>query len=114
MNRSFISALISLACLSTLPALAQSSGSTQPYVSLSVGANPTTNSVSLTGMVQPRDAGSVPHPTGTLTFLDGTTVLNTNGAALTADPSLSSQTFAEVFGTPDANQVNPLASRARL
>ena len=66
-----------------------------------MGANPTSNGVAITGAVQPETPGSVPHPTGTLTFLDGTTVLNANGAALTANPSLTSQTFAQVFGTPD-------------
>ncbi len=100
-NRSCISALISLACLSTLPALAQSSGSAEPFVTLSVGANPTAGGVSLTGTVQPDTAGNTRHPSGTVTFLDGTTVLNANGAALAANPNLLSQTFAQVFGAPD-------------
>jgi hypothetical protein len=34
-------------------------------------------------------------------LLDGTTVLNPGGTALTANPAVSSQTFAQVFGTPD-------------
>ncbi|MGA9717884.1 MAG: FG-GAP-like repeat-containing protein [Acidobacteriaceae bacterium] len=57
--------------------------------------------MSITGIVQPETLGSVPRPTGTLTFLDGTTVLDASGAALTANPSLLSQTFSQVFGTPD-------------
>jgi hypothetical protein len=101
LNRYLVAALFSLACLSTLPALAQSSGSTHPFVTLSVGGNPTTSGVSLTGTVQPETPGSVPHPSGTVTFLDGTTVLNASGIVLTANPSASAQTFAQVFGTPD-------------
>ena len=102
MNRFLVAAaLLSLPCLSTLPALAQSSGSTQPVVTLSVGGNPTASGVSLTGTVQPETPGSVPHPSGTVTFFDGTTVLNASGIALTANPSASAQTFAQVFGTPD-------------
>jgi hypothetical protein len=102
LNRYLVASLLSLACLSTLPALAQSSGSTQPFVTLSVGGNPTASGVSLTGTVQPETPGSVPHPSGTVTFLDGTTVLNASGIGLTANPSASAQTFAQVFGTPDA------------
>ena len=113
MNRSFVSALLSLACLSTLPVLAQATGSTQPDVTLSVPGNPTASGVSLTGTVvppMPSTPAPVPHPTGTVTLLDGTTVLNPGGTALTANPAVSSQTFAQVFGTPDAITVNPLAS----
>lgn len=106
MNRSFVSALLSLAFLPVFPALAQTSGSAQPFVTLSVGANPTANGVALTGTVQPETPGSVPQPTGTLTFLDGTTVLNANGAALMATSSLTSQTFAQVFGTPDSGMAS--------
>jgi hypothetical protein len=101
LNRFLVAALLSLPCLSTLPALAQSSGSTLPYVTLSVGGNPTASGVSLTGTVQPETPGSVPHPTGTVTFFDGTTVLNASGIPLTPNPSASAQTFAQVFGTPD-------------
>jgi hypothetical protein len=101
LNRYLATALFSLACLSTLPALAQSSASTQPFVTLSVGGSPTASGVSLTGTVQPETPGSVPHPSGTVTFFDGTTVLNASGMVLTANPSASAQTFAQVFGTPD-------------
>lgn len=101
MNRSFVSALLSLSFLSAFPALAQT-GSTQPFVSLSAGANPTANGVALSGTVQPNAPGDVPPPTGKLTFLDGTTVLNVDGAALTANLSLNSEAFEQVFGTPDS------------
>jgi hypothetical protein len=74
-------------------------------VTLSIGANPTANGVSLTGTVQPEMPGSVPHPSGTVTFLDGTTVLSGSGIALAANPSPLSQTFAQVFGTPDPQMV---------
>ncbi|HEX6495332.1 MAG TPA: VCBS repeat-containing protein, partial [Acidobacteriaceae bacterium] len=112
MHRSFVSALLSLACLSTLPALAQA-GSTQADVTLSVAANPTASGVSLTGTVQPpmpSTPAALPHPGGTLTFFDGGTALNTGGTALTAGVAYSSATFAQTFGTPDAVQANPLAN----
>jgi FG-GAP-like repeat len=103
LNRSFVSALLSLACLSTVPALGQA-GSTQADVTLSVGANQTATGVSLTGTVQP------PIPGGTLTFFDGSTALNTGGTALTAGAANTSATFAQTFGTSDAIQANPIAS----
>jgi hypothetical protein len=112
LNRSFVSALLSLACLSTLPALGQA-GSTQADVTLSVGANPTATGVSLTGTVQPPMPSSptaLPHPDGTLTFFDGSTALNTGGTALTAGAAYTSATFAQTFGTSDAIQANPIAS----
>ena len=49
----------------------------------------------------PGTPAAVPHPGGTITFLDGTTVLNPGGTPLTANPAVSSQSFAQVFGTPD-------------
>jgi hypothetical protein len=113
LNRYLLAALLSLPCLSTLPALAQSSASTQPFVTLSVGANPTAGGVSLTGTVQPDTPGSVPHPSGTVTFLDGTTVLNASGTVLTANPSASAQTFVQVFGTPDPCNGSSRLGRAR-
>jgi hypothetical protein len=100
LNRSFASALLSLACLSTLPALAQSSGSAQPSVTLAVGANPVPGNVPVTAMVQPY-IGSTKIPTGTITFLDGTTVLNQGGTALTPPGGITSQTFAAAIGTLD-------------
>jgi hypothetical protein len=112
LNRSFVSALLSLACLSTLPALAQA-GSTQADVTLSVGANPTASGVPLTGTVQPPMPSSptaLPRPGGTLTFFDGSSALNAGGTALTAGAAYTSATFAQTFGTSDAVQVNPLAS----
>lgn len=101
MNRSFVSVLLSLACFSTFPVLAQSTGLTQAVVNLSAGANPTASGISLTGTVQPETAGNVPRPGGAVTFLDGGHVLNTNGASLTPNASLLSQTFAQVFGMLD-------------
>lgn len=98
LNRSFVSALLSLACLSTLPALAQ--GSAQPLVTLSVGANPVPGKVPVTAVVQPY-IGSTKIPTGTITFLDGTTVLNQGGTALTPPGGITSQTFAAAIGTLD-------------
>jgi hypothetical protein len=113
LHRSFISALLSLACLSTLPALAQAPGTGHADVTLSVGANPTATGVSLTGTVQPPMSSSptaLPHPGGTLTFFDGSTALNTGGTALTAGAANTSATFAQTFGTSDAIQANPIAS----
>jgi FG-GAP-like repeat len=112
LNRSFVSALLSLACLSTLPVLAQA-GSTQPDVTLSVGANPTASGVSLSGTVQPPIPSSptaLAHPGGTLTFFDGSTALNAGGTALTGAGAFSSATFAQTFGTSDAVQAYPLAT----
>jgi hypothetical protein len=45
--------------------------------------------------------GSTKIPTGTITFLDGTTVLNQGGTALTPPGGISSQTFAAAIGTLD-------------
>jgi hypothetical protein len=102
LKHSFVSALLSLACLWALPALAQSSGSTPPSVTLSVGANPTANGVALTGTVQPpmpSNPTPLTHPSGTLTFFDGSTALNAGGTALTADVvAFSSATLAQTFG----------------
>jgi hypothetical protein len=73
LNRSFVSALLSVACLSTLPAFSQT-GFTQPDVILSVAGSPTANGVSLTGTVEPPLPATptpVPHPGGKLTFFDG-------------------------------------------
>ena len=100
LNRFFVTALLSLACLSTLPALAQASGSAEPSVTLSVGANPVPGNVPVTAMVQPY-IGSTKIPTGTITFLDFATVLNPGGTALTPPGGVSSQTFAAAIGTLD-------------
>jgi Bacterial Ig-like domain (group 3)/FG-GAP-like repeat len=100
LHRSFVSALLSLACLSTLSALAQA-GSTQPDVTLSVAANPTATGVSLTGMVEPpmpSNPTALPHPGGTLTFFDGGTALNAGGVPLSSTPAFAASTFAQTFG----------------
>lgn len=100
MNRSFVSALLSLSFLSIVPALAQSSGSAQPSVTLSIGANPVPGNVPVTAIVQPY-IGSTKIPTGTITFLDFTKVLNQGGTALTPPGGTTSQTFAAAIGTLD-------------
>ena len=69
-------------------------------VTLSVGANPVPGNVPVTAMVQP-DIGSTKIPTGTITFLDFTTVLNQGGTALTPPGGITSQTFAAAIGTLD-------------
>jgi Bacterial Ig-like domain (group 3)/FG-GAP-like repeat len=101
LHRYFVSALLSLACLSPLPALAQA-GSAQADVTLSVGASPTASGVSLTGTVQPpmpSNPTPLAHPSGTLTFFDGSTALNAGGTALTADVAAHSPaTLAQTFG----------------
>jgi hypothetical protein len=100
LNRFFVSALLSLACLSTLPALAQA-GSTQADVTLSVAGSPTATGVSLTGAVQPpmpSNPTASPHPGGTLTFFDGGTALNPGGVPLSSTPAFVASTFAQTFG----------------
>ncbi len=114
MNRSFVSALLSLACLSTLPALAQATGSTQPDVTLSVPGNPTASGVSLTGTVTP----PMPEHSGSraASHRDHHVAGRGDGTEPGRDGACSESrlspvtTFAQVFGTPDAITVNPLAS----
>jgi hypothetical protein len=67
---------------------------------LSVGANPVPGNVPVTVMVQPF-FGSTKIPTGTITFLDFTTVLNQGGTVLTPPGGVTSQTFAAAIGTLD-------------
>jgi Bacterial Ig-like domain (group 3)/FG-GAP-like repeat len=109
LNRSFISALISLACIASFPAIAQTAGSGEVQVTLSLAANPTASGVRLTGTVQPvlqDGAMPRPHPTGTMTFFDGTTALPPIGQPLTAGAASNAATFAQVFGAPDPAMVN--------
>ena len=72
------------------------------------GPNPTAGGVALTGTVQPViQDGTMPppHPTGTVTFFDGTTALNSSGVPLVADAASNAATFAQVFGAPDPAMV---------
>jgi hypothetical protein len=71
--------------------------------------NPTTitvsGSVGLTATVQPNNVDIKPgqpfvKPTGTITFLDGSTPLNATPIALSTTP-IASATFQQIFGTPD-------------
>ncbi len=103
MFRSACSALLSLVCVSSVTALAQAPGAGAVSVTLTPSANPTASGVSVTSTVQAVAATgmtAVPHPSGTVTIYDGTTLLNAGGASLSADPSLSSLPFEQVFGAP--------------
>jgi hypothetical protein len=100
LNR-FISALLSLAFLSTVPALAQAPGTGQADVTLSPQPNPTATGLTLSGAVQgvPVEGTAVaPAPQGTLTFFDGGTALNPAGASLSSSPGFVASTFAQTFG----------------
>jgi hypothetical protein len=100
LNR-FISALLSLAFLSTVPALAQAPGTGQADVTLSPQQNPTAVGLTLSGAVQgvPVEGTTVaPAPHGTLTFFDGGTALNPAGASLSSSPGFVASTFAQTFG----------------
>ena len=93
-----------LLTLSALPGLAAG----QTVATTTVTANPGTvtagSAVGLTATVQPNTAPSggktIPKPTGTITFLDGTTPLSIAPIAL-APNGLASATFLQTFGTPD-------------
>src|SRR5580698_1387182 len=67
-----------------------------------VTANPSTitvgGTVGLTATVQPTSTAT--KPTGTITFLDGTTPLSSSPVALTPN-GIASATFPQTFGTPD-------------
>jgi Bacterial Ig-like domain (group 3)/FG-GAP-like repeat/FG-GAP repeat len=73
-----------------------------------VTANPGTiaagSAAAITATVQPSTAPAggktIPKPTGTVTFLDGTTPL-TGGTITLAPNGLASATFPQTFGTPD-------------
>jgi Bacterial Ig-like domain (group 3)/FG-GAP-like repeat/Abnormal spindle-like microcephaly-assoc'd, ASPM-SPD-2-Hydin len=80
----------------------------QTVATTTVSANPGTvtagTAVGLTATVQPSAAPAggktIPKPTGTITFLDGTTPLSSAPIAL-APNGLASATFPQTFGTPD-------------
>ena len=77
-------------------------------VATTVTANPTTitvgGTVGLTATIQPTSATI--RPTGTITFLDGSTPLNGTPAALLPS-TLASATFQQTFGTPSPTLTNP-------
>jgi hypothetical protein len=80
----------------------------QTAATTTLTANPGTitvgSAVDLTLTVQPNGAPgggkTIPRPSGTITFLDGTTPLSSAPIAL-APNGLASATFAQTFGTPD-------------
>jgi hypothetical protein len=87
----------------------------QNSATTSVTANPTTIAaggfVGLTATVQPNNVSVSPghafnKPTGTITFLDGGTPLNSTPVALTPN-TFASATFAQAFGAPDAKLTTP-------
>jgi hypothetical protein len=96
------SALLLTMILFSSPAPAQVGATT------SVTANPTTitvgSSVGLAATVQPNSAPgagkTIPRPSGTITFLDGSTPLSSAPIAL-APNGIASATFPQIFGTPD-------------
>jgi hypothetical protein len=95
------------ALLLTLNALSGLSAG-QTAATTTVTANPGTvtagSAVGLTATVQPSAAPGVgktiPKPSGTITFLDGTTPLSSAPIAL-APNGIASATFPQTFGTPD-------------
>ncbi len=80
----------------------------QTVATTTVNANPGTvtagSTVGITATVQPSaapgGAKTIPRPTGTITFLDGTTPLSSSPVAL-APNGYTSATFPQTFGTPD-------------
>jgi hypothetical protein len=93
-----------LLTLNALPGLAAG----QTVATTNLTANPGTvtagSAVGLTATVQPSAAPgggkTIPKPSGTITFLDGTTPLS--GAPIALAPNgLASTTFPQTFGTPD-------------
>jgi hypothetical protein len=91
------------------------SGQAAHAATTTVTANPTTitvgSAVGLTATVQP-DAASgtgktITRPTGTITFLDGTTSLDSTPVALGSN-TFASATFPQTFGTPDPTISQPV------
>jgi hypothetical protein len=104
----FPALLLTLNALSSLAA-GQSGATT------TVTANPATvtvgGSVGLTATVQPENVSvssghALTKPTGSITFLDGSTALDGTPAALTPN-TLVSGTFPQEFGTPDTTLTMP-------
>jgi len=103
------SALLLISSASSCVAVAQNGATT------TVTANPATvtvgGSVGLTATVQPNNgSGSPVHaftmPTGTITFLDGSTPLDSMPVALMPNTFVSA-TFPQEFGTPDTTLTTP-------
>jgi hypothetical protein len=110
LNRSFVSALLSLVCVASSPAIAQTPGPGEVQVTLSPAANPTGIGVLLTGTVQPviQDATMrPPHPAGTVTFFDGSTALGSGGVPVIAGAGSNAATFEQTFGMSDAVRAYP-------
>ncbi len=82
----------------------------QTAATTTLTANPTTitvgSSVGLAAIVQPNSAPgagkTVPRPSGTITFLDGSTSLSSAPIAV-APNGIASATFPQTFGTPDSS-----------
>ena len=87
----------------------------QTAATTTLAANPTTitvgSSVGLAATVQPNSAPgagkTVPRPSGTITFLDGSTSLSSAPIAL-APNGIASATFPQTFGTPDPSLTGEL------
>ena len=98
----FVAAL--LLTLNGLPGLAAGQTAATTTLTANPGIVTAGSAVGLTATVQPSAAPgggkTNPKPTGTITFLDGTTPLSSAPIAL-APNGLASATFAQTFGTPD-------------
>jgi hypothetical protein len=90
-------------------------GAGQNGATTAVTANPATitvgGSVGLTATVQPNNVSISPgqalaKPVGTITFLDGSTPLDTVPVALVPN-TFASATFQQIFGTPNAMLISP-------
>ena len=90
-------------------------GAGQNGATTAVTANPATitvgGSVGLTATVQPNNVSISPgqalaKPVGTITFLDGSTPLDTVPVALVPN-TFASATFQQIFATPNAMLISP-------
>lgn len=102
------SALVAVNAFLLVPFAIASAGTQKSIVSVS--ANPssatTGNPIDFTAVVQPESASTsqpISAPTGTLTFYDGATPLNSTALTLITSGSIGSATFQQVFGTLDAS-----------
>jgi hypothetical protein len=105
---SFFSALLLIANVLSSLGVAQTSATT------TLTANPATVTIGgsevLTATIQPGNGavslGHAMRPTGTITFLDGSTPLDSTPAPLTPN-TFTSATFQQEFGTPDQTLTTP-------